>query len=175
MKKVLGFAKGFGLFMAGFVIAALIFSSSNHSEQAITSEQPPASQQQAKQETKAAAPKTEAPKVQEAAPVVVFNNASVTISFKDVTDEGVRFLVENKTDKTLTIQADSVAVNGFSANDIMMSDAISPKSKGYAIARTSELTDAGEPATVSGGLSIIDFDSQNMDTTKAVFNNVKVK
>ncbi len=32
MKKVLGFAKGFGLFMAGFVIAALIFSSSNDSQ-----------------------------------------------------------------------------------------------------------------------------------------------
>lgn len=173
MKKALGFLKGFGLFMAGFIIAALIFSGSDSSsEQAITSEEQPAAAKEA-----AAAPKEKAaPKVEvkEAAPVQVYSDAKVTISFKDVTTEGVRFLVENKTDRTLTIQADSVAINGFSTNDITMSDDIAPKSKGYAIAQTTELDDAGEPATVSGGLSVIDFDS-NMDDIPVNFTNVKVK
>lgn len=172
MKKVLGFLKGFGLFMAGFIVAALIFSGSDDSEQAITSEQPPAVQKEAAPKKEAAAPAATAPK--EAAPVQVYSDAKVTISFKDVTSEGVRFLVENKSDRTLTIQADSVAINGFSTNDITMSDDISPKSKGYAIAQTTELSDAGEPATVSGGLRVIDFNS-NMDDIPVNFTNVKVK
>lgn len=114
--------------------------------------------------------KKDEPKVEEKAPVVVYQDESVTISFKENTSKGVKFLVENKTDKGLTIQADSVAINGFSTGDITMSDDVAPQSKGYVTARTTELTDAGEPETVSGKLRVIDFDSwESYDVT---FTNV---
>lgn len=129
-----------------------------------------------KTETTATTPaKKEEPKKEEKAPVVVFDNEQVTISFKSADSRGVKFLVENKTDKSLTVQAESVAVNGFSANDIMMSDAVAPKSKGYVTAKTSELSEAGTPETVSGSLRVIDFGSSNMETIEATFTNVSVK
>ena len=110
----------------------------------------------------------------EAEPVKVWEGNGVVIYFKGVTSEGVKYLVENNTDKSVTIQADSVAVNGFSASDIMMSDDISPQSKGYANAVTSDLADAGTPETVSGSLNVID--SNTFDTiANAQFTNVSVK
>jgi hypothetical protein len=110
----------------------------------------------------------------EADPVKVWEGNGVVIYYKGVTSEGVKYLVENNTDKSITIQADSVAVNGFSANDIMMSDDISPNSKGYANAITSDLADAGTPETVSGSLNVIDSDSFNT-IANAQFTNVSVK
>jgi hypothetical protein len=109
----------------------------------------------------------------EAEPVKVWEGNGVVIYYKGVTSEGVKYLVENNTDKSITIQADSVAVNGFSANDIMMSDDISPQSKGYANAITSDLADAGTPETVSGSLNVIDSDSFNT-IANAQFTNVPV-
>ncbi|MEI4831567.1 hypothetical protein WAX78_19245 [Bacillus sp. FJAT-53711] len=128
-----------------------------------------------KTETTATTPakKEETKKEPEKAPVVVFDNEQVTISFKSADGNGVKFLVENKTDKSLTIQADSVAINGFSSNDITMSDDIAPKSKGYAVAKTTELADAGTPETVSGSLRVID--TKTFDTDHATFTNVSVK
>lgn len=117
------------------------------------------------------APKEE-PKEVEKAPVVVYQDASVVISFKENTSKGVKFLVENKTNKGLTIQADSVAINGFSAGDITMSDDVAPQSKGYVTAKTSELTDVGEPETVSGKLRVIDFDT--FDSYDVTFTNVSL-
>ncbi|MGG0487192.1 hypothetical protein ABEY65_27980 [Priestia aryabhattai] len=121
-------------------------------------------------ETASAPKKEEAPKAE---PTKVWEGNGVTIYFKEATDEGLKFLVENTNDKSVTIQADSVALNGFSANDIMMSDDISPNSKGYAIAGTSDLADAGTPEKVSGNLTVID--SNTFDTiANAQFTDVPV-
>ncbi|MCY8256470.1 hypothetical protein MOC12_21165 [Bacillus spizizenii] len=113
-------------------------------------------------------------KAPEKEPVKVYEDNQVKISYKEVNTDGVKFLVENKTDKTLTIQSDSIAVNGFSSNDILMSEDISPKSKGYATAMTSELAEAGTPKKISGKLQVIDMASTNMDTTEVNFTDVKV-
>lgn len=176
MKNLLSKLKGIGLFAGGFIIGGMIFVETDD-EPTITSEAPAAQEVAAeveapKEEAPKEEPKVEAPK--EIKPVQVYTDDKVTISFKDLTSEGIRFLVENKTNATITIQADSVALNGFSANNIMMSDEISPMSKGYVIARTTELVDAGEPATVSGGLSVIDF-GESFDTYGVNFTNVKIK
>ena len=109
-----------------------------------------------------------------AEPVKVWENTNVVVYFKEANADGVKFLVENKSGRSITVQADNVAVNGFSSNDIMMSDDIAPNSKGYANAETTELADAGDAETVSGSLNIIDTDS--MDTiANAQFTNVSVK
>lgn len=117
-----------------------------------------------------AKPKEEAP---QAEPTKVWEGNGVTIYFKEATDEGLKFLVENTNNKSVTIQADSVALNGFSSNNIMMSDDISPNSKGYATAMTSDLVDAGTPEKVSGNLTVID--SNTFDTiANAQFTDVPV-
>lgn len=118
----------------------------------------------------ASAPKKEEKKVE---PTKVWEGNGVTIYFKEANNEGLKFLVENTNNKSVTIQADSVSLNGFSSNDIMMSDDISPNSKGYATAMTSELSDAGTPEKVSGNLTVIDSDT--FDTiANAQFTDVPV-
>jgi len=107
-------------------------------------------------ETSTAAKEEKAP---EAEPVQVYSDANVTISYKSADENGVKFLVENKRGKSLTVQANNVSVNGFSSNDIMMSDDIAPNSKGYATAETTELADAGTPEKISGSLTVLDTES----------------
>ena len=113
-------------------------------------------------------------KAPEADPVQVYSDANVTISYKSADENGVKFLVENKRGKSLTVQANNVSINGFSSNDIMMSDDIAPNSKGYATAETTELADAGTPEKVSGSLTV--FDTETFDTLADVnFTDVPVK
>lgn len=111
--------------------------------------------------------------VKEAEPTKVWEGNGVVIYFKGVTSTGIKYLVENNNDKSVTIQADSVAVNGFSTSDFLMSADISPKSKGYAEAETSDLADVGTPEKVSGNLTVIDSDT--FDTiANAQFTDVPV-
>jgi hypothetical protein len=121
-----------------------------------------ASTEPAKEETK------------EAEPVQVYTDSRVDIYFKSADSEGVKFLVENKTDKSVTIQADSIALNGFSTNDMLMSADISPNSKGYAVAMTSSLADAGTPEKISASLNVIDSDSFET-LANAQFTDVPLK
>ncbi|PWX20917.1 hypothetical protein [Clostridium perfringens] len=104
--------------------------------------------------------------------VTVFENDKVVINFKKANSSGMEFLVENKTDVEVTIQAGSVAVNGMSTDNITMSDHVAPKSKGIVTARC-RLDISGDVQTVSGKLRIIDF-SRSFDTEEAVFTNVEV-
>jgi hypothetical protein len=177
--KVPFFKKWWVWLIIGFIIGGITFSGGGSEttspETKITDEKDTEtevkeSETPAKEET----PVKEEPKVEEKAPVVVYQDDKVIISFKEVSAEGVKFLMENKTDKELTVQADSVAVNGFSSNDITMSDAVAPQSKGYITARTSELADAGAPETLSGKLRVIDF-TGNWETYDVTFTNVSVK
>lgn len=87
---------------------------------------------------------------------------------------GVKFLVENKTSTNITIQADSVSINGFSSNKIMMSDDVAPNSKGFVMAQTTELNDVGSPEKVSGSLRVIDF-KDSFKTYDASFTDVVVQ
>lgn len=139
----------------------------------ITSEQP--TEVATDSATKEEPAKVEEPKLEEVAPKVVFQNEQVILSFKELNKDGVKFLMENLTDKELTAQADSIAINGFSSNNIMMSDAVAPKSKGYITVQTDELADAGTPETLSGKLSIIDFESADMDSFEITLTNVPLK
>ncbi|MFR5265328.1 hypothetical protein [Clostridium sp.] len=118
---------------------------------------------------------TEKPKEETKKPEVktttVYDDAKVKIDFSKVTNKGVEFIVENKTDINITIQADSVAINGISVNQITMSDAVAPKSKGKVLARCS--VEDYNATTVSGQLRIIDF-NRSFSTYNANFVNVEV-
>ena len=116
------------------------------------------------------------PAKEEAAPTVVWQNDTVTISYKELNSEGVKFLIENKSDRSITVQADNVSINGFSvgSSDLMMSEDIAPNSKGYATAYTTSLSDAGTPEKISGSLNIVNTES--FDTiADAQFTDVAIK
>lgn len=102
----------------------------------------------------------------------VFENDKVKINFKKATPSGMEFLVENKTDVEITIQAGSVAVNGLSTDNITMSDHVAPKSKAIVTARC-RLNISGDVQIVSGNLRIVDF-SDTYDTEEALFTNIEV-
>jgi len=116
------------------------------------------------------------PAKEEAAPTVVWQNDTVTISYKELNSEGVKFLIENKSDRSITVQADNVSINGFSvgSSDLMMSEDIAPNSKGYATAYTTSLSDAGTPEKISGSLNIVN--TETFDTiADAQFTDVAIK
>ncbi len=104
--------------------------------------------------------------------VVLYEDDNVKIYFKGIGEKGVEFWIENLTDINITIQADSVSINGISTNDIMMSDDVAPKSKGKVVARCSDFSDVKNVRTVGGQLRIIDFAS--WETYDATFVNIKV-
>ena len=103
---------------------------------------------------------------------IVYEDANVIIKFLKVDSKGVHFDVENLTDKNITIQADSVSINGRSYNDITMSDDIAPHSIGEVLARCS-VDDYREPVrTVGGQLRVVDFET--WDSYNALIDNVVV-
>ena len=84
---------------------------------------------------KAACTVTVAPRQLSTAPL--YSDANVTITFVSVErsryDAGEAILsldVQNKTGRTLTVQADAVSLNGYTFNDLVMSDDVSANSTG---------------------------------------------
>lgn len=105
---------------------------------------------------------------------LVYSDKKVEIYFLEVTSKGVVFEVKNLTDVNVTIQADSVAINGISTNSIIMSDDVAPQSIGKVIAKCSDFSTSEKVYTVSGQLSIIDF-SRSWKAYDAKFINVEIK
>jgi hypothetical protein len=172
MKKVL---KAIGLIVVGVIIGIMVSPSEDNSKETVKEVANSETTAVTKAETQSnEQPKKEEAKPVEKAPTPVFEDERVKISFVKLESDGVKFLVENKTAVNITIQADSVAINGFSSNDITMSDDISPNSKGFATARTSELADVGSPEKVSGNLRVIDFNN-SFETYDATFQDVAVQ
>ena len=87
---------------------------------------------------------------------LLYEDSRVRISFDKITNNGVEFEVENLTDVNITIQADSVAINGKSTDEIVMSDDVAPQSIGTVIAKC-HFDTSTKVGTVSGQLRIIDF------------------
>ncbi|MGH0597504.1 hypothetical protein [Bacillus mycoides] len=170
MKKIL---KALGLVFIGFILGIVVAPKGDNSKETV--KEVVKSEETAKTETKSSGQsKKESAKPVEKAPTQVFEDDRVKISFVKLDTEGVKFLVENKTNVNITIQADSVSVNGFSANKIMMSDNVAPNSKGFVTARTSELKDVGSPEKVSGSLRVIDF-KESFKTYNASFTEIAVQ
>ena len=103
---------------------------------------------------------------------VIYEDSSITIKFLKVDSKGVHFDVENLTDKNITIQADSVSINGRSYNDIIMSDDIAPCSIGEVVARCSIDNYKSPVKTVGGQLRVFDFES--LDSYNVLLDNVVI-
>lgn len=104
---------------------------------------------------------------------LVYEDEKVKIYFSGLTEDGVMFSVENMTDTNITIQANSISVNGVSTNDIMMSDDVAPQSTGKVIARCDDFPENTEVATIGGQLRVIDF-SESFSSYDATFSNIDV-
>ncbi|MEH0979827.1 hypothetical protein AB1I92_28100 [Bacillus mobilis] len=170
MKKIL---KALGLVLIGFILGIVVAPKGDNSTETV--KEVVKSEETNKTETKSnESPKKETTKPVQKAPTQVFEDDRVKISFVKLETNGVKFLVENKTSTNITIQADSVSINGFSSNKIMMSDDVAPNSKGFVMAQTSELNDVGSPEKVSGNLRVIDF-KDSFKTYDASFTDVVVQ
>ncbi|MCU5094073.1 MULTISPECIES: hypothetical protein [Bacillus] len=170
MKKIL---KALGLVLIGFILGIVVAPKGDNSTETV--KEVVKSEETNKTETKSnESPKKETTKPVQKAPTQVFEDDRVKISFVKLETNGVKFLVENKTSTNITIQADSVSINGFSSNKIMMSDDVAPNSKGFVMAQTSELNDVGSPEKVSGSLRVIDF-KDSFKTYDASFTDVVIQ
>lgn len=105
-------------------------------------------------------------------PILVYQDSKVKIYYKQYTNNGVVFEVENLTNVTITIQADTLALNYRSTDNISMSDDVSPYSIGEVVARCS-ISDVENVGIISGQLRIIDF-NKSFRTYDATFVNVVV-
>lgn len=112
--------------------------------------------------------------IEEKDDVTLYEDERVKIYFKEVGEKGVEFWVENLTDVNITIQADSVSINGISTNSIMMSDDVAPQSKGKVVAKCDDFGDVSKVETVGGQLRIIDFGG-SFKTYNATFVNIEVE
>lgn len=108
--------------------------------------------------------------------VVVYQDDNVKLSFAGIGEDGVEFWLENRTELNLTVQADSVSVNGISASDIVMSDDVAPQSTGKVVAKCDNFSEDMEAENVGGQLRIVDFSKTwNPYYYEVTFANVSVK
>lgn len=108
--------------------------------------------------------------------VKVYEDEKIKLSYLQVIDKGVEFMLQNKTDITLMIQADALALNGLNTSEyIGMSLEVSPQSKGKVLARFDTKDYKGQKIeTVSGTFNIFNFDHMEDYNIKATFVNIKV-
>lgn len=103
---------------------------------------------------------------------MVYEDKNVDIYFTGLTEKGISFSVKNKTDISLTVQADSLSINGENIDNILMSDNIAPQSTGTVIAKC-DVSSYEEVRTIGGQLRIVDLGSLK-SVCKAKFVNVDV-
>ena len=115
---------------------------------------------------------------------VLYEDSNVKITFKnaerykyDNTRLEMYFYLQNKTSKTLLIQADAVSLNGYCFKDLIMSDEVLAQTVGFVDVSVKGydfgLTPINSISTVGGQLRIID-DHNWSDIYKATFYNVSV-
>lgn len=115
-------------------------------------------------------------------PNTVYEDNNVKIEFDSIGkdeynyDDAVIFKVTNKQNFQITIQCDSIALDGIQIDGRpTMSDEIAPKSTGkiYASYDEGSITNIS-PSKISGVLRIIDFgDDEHFDSYDATFVNIK--
>ena len=88
---------------------------------------------------------------------LLYEDDNVKIYYKELTDTGVAFEVENLSDITWAIQSNDLTLNGthFGDSDIIMSDEIAPHSIGVAVAQI-DFSDSSIE-TISGTIRVVDI------------------
>ena len=159
-------------------------SDASSSAPALSSSQMPAVPQGTTFTTTTSRATTTAPKPTAKSGTVLYKDNKVTIRFEDVTRESwygdyvIVFSVENKTNQTLTFQAESMALDGISLSSSkwIMSDEVAPQSTGRIYLKTEESVPL-EPKKISGELHVIDFESDDYSNRSynAKFVNVSLQ
>ena len=115
---------------------------------------------------------------------VLYEDSNVKITFRnaerykyDNTRLEMYFYLQNKTSKTLLIQADAVSLNGYCFKDLIMSDNVAAYSTGLinlSVQRFAfDLIDFNNISTIGGQFRIIN-DNNWRDMYDAIFTNVKL-
>jgi hypothetical protein len=99
----------------------------------------------------------------------IHEDDNVKITFTDIGDNGVNFSIENKTDNTITVQVNTIAINGVSTNSALMSAKVAPQSTGTGTARCSDFSDVSEVERISGTLTVI-LDESFKNSYKVTFS-----
>lgn len=93
--------------------------------------------------------------------VLVYDDEYVEIRFIgceiDKDDEQLVFMATNKTDSELSFQSGTMAIDGLSLGHVRGSDSVASQSKGKITFETKEPFPTMAPETISGTISIIDF------------------
>ena len=105
---------------------------------------------------------------------LLYTDDNVDIYYWKIDKDAVYFLLRNKTERCLTVQANSISINRHSVSDIIMSDDVAPHSVGIIVADCSPEYD-GNVQTVGGQLRIIDFADRDWHSYSATFTNVEIK
>ena len=102
---------------------------------------------------------------------IVYSDSRVTIRFKDISDKGVVFQVDNYTNVTVTIQCRSISVNGYSTNEITMSDDVAPYSTGDVVAKvkSNNILSADNIDRIAGRFCVFDW-NDSFQTYYPVFD-----
>ena len=105
---------------------------------------------------------------------ITFKNAAPSLYYDDRFE--LYYYLENKTNKTLLVQADVVSLNGYCYNNVIISDYVTAKTTGIINVTVNNqgfvLTDIDDIRYLGGQFRIID-EEQN-ERYKAVFSNVKL-
>lgn len=112
----------------------------------------------------------------------VYEDENVKIQYYEVGSymghyDSVIFRVTNKRDFQITIQCDSISLDGIQIDgNPTMSDEVAPKSTAKVYARYHDGVDNKSPTKISGNLRVIDFDYNNkhFDSYDATFVNIAI-
>lgn len=84
---------------------------------------------------------------------LVYEDSDFSIYFIRISDKGVELEVENRKSENIIVQANSIAINGYSAGDITMSDNVAASSTGKVVAKCDDFR--GQTANrITGSLRI---------------------
>lgn len=113
---------------------------------------------------------------------IVYEDENVKIQYYEVGSymgryDSVIFRVTNKRDFQITIQCDSISLDGIQIDgNPTMSDEVAPKSTAKVYAKYHDGVENKSPTKISGNLRVIDFDYNNkhFDSYDATFVNIAI-
>ena len=106
---------------------------------------------------------------------LIYEGGFFDLYYYGSSDTYVYYILDNKTDITLTIQADAISINGISFNNFVFSDDVAPQSAGMVSAKMGEPYVHMTEQNVGGSFRVFSFQDRNFD--RADFNviNIPVK
>ena len=102
----------------------------------------------------------------------LYSDDKVDIIYAGKDGSTFTFKIKNKTDKSFYVYANSLAVDGISSDDVMLSSDIAPQSTGIVKAKCDDFRSVDNPSVLSGDFRFAFNDY--MDSFNAEFSNVEL-